>query len=1173
MSFVICPRCAAQNAEFNLLCASCGGALPESVTSTGTRTQPGRPDARAPGPESLSAGQLIRHYQLQECLGGGGMGLVFRAFDTRLGRTVALKFLGLHSAQDPVARARFLREARTASALDHPNIGTVYAIEEADGALEGQLFIAMALYEGETLQRRIARGPLPLPEVESVLSQIAWGLAAAHARHVVHRDLKPANVFVTRSGEVKLLDFGLAKLLFESESTGSALTQSGQMLGTAAYMSPEQIRGEAVDPRTDLWSLGAVAYEMLTGHKPFRAENSAALFYRILHEEPAPLGQLCPAAPGPLRLLIQGLLRKRPEARLQSAREVLKILGAARQQRVSEPGPPAAPALNKAAEATPPRRSVAVLGFKNLSGRPDAAWLSVALSEMLGTELAAAEQLRVLPGEEVARMKIELALAETDSFGKETLSRIRRHLGTDLIVLGSYLALADKAGRRIRVDFRLQDAALGETLASVAETGTEADLFDLVSRVGARLLARCFRPGRGAPLAFELVSRAGVGESPTFDTAGVRASMPSNPVAARLYSEGLAKLWRFDALGAKQLFEGAVAADPEHPLSHWALAEAWTALGYKGRARQEARRAFDLSGDLPRAERLWVEALYCELSGQPDRTLELYRTLWEFFPDRLDYGLALAGAQTRAGKGTEALATLEALRRLPPPATDDPRLDLEEVKASALLSDYRRQRVAAERAAGKARVQGGRLVLAHAWLWAGDAEEKLGQPDLARAAYQEAGRLFGAAGDRRGEGKALRSLATLLRGLGEVTDSERLYEQALRIFRAIGDQSGLAHTLALIALWAAERWDLAAAKARCAEALAAYRDIDDKQSVARVLRVLADALQQEGDLTGARHMLEEALAAVREIGYRPLEAEILNDLAITLIAAGQSEGAWQQHNASQALFREIGARDRQAWGMIQFGHLGLFPAGDLSGTLRLNEEALAIFRQTGFRAGEAHVLFRSGPVLLARGDLAGARARCEESLAIGTELGERDTVAISRVHLAQVWIEEGRASEAEKPLREAVEELRASGRPDGEVAGAMSLARALLAQGRWAEAESAIGRAAALLERHLDRGNCYSAAVLEARIQAALGWPDRLAWAVESLNATLAKASQAGFVLPQLEARLALAQLELEFGQIAAGRKRLQELEKEAAARGFGLIASKAGSGKAGTREEGHQGS
>ena len=267
------------------------------------------------------AGRTISHFHLHEALGAGGMGVVYRADDTRLRRSVALKFLLPHYNLDDRAKARFLREAHAAAALDHPNICTVYEVGTSD---EGWLFMALALYQGETLRARLSReGPLSVRETIDIARQIASGLTAAHAAGIVHRDLKPANVMVLPDGTVRILDFGLAKARDHSLSTTSV------RLGTASYMSPEQIRAETQDGRADLWALGVVIYEMLTARKPFRGDETVTIADAILHGQPEPPSVYRRDLSAALDGLVLRLLQKDLTRRYASAADLLRDLGRA----------------------------------------------------------------------------------------------------------------------------------------------------------------------------------------------------------------------------------------------------------------------------------------------------------------------------------------------------------------------------------------------------------------------------------------------------------------------------------------------------------------------------------------------------------------------------------------------------------------------------------------------------------------------------------------------------------------------------------------------------------------------------------------------------------------------------------------------------------------------------
>jgi serine/threonine protein kinase/Tfp pilus assembly protein PilF len=398
-------------------------------------------------------GTIISHYKILEKLGGGGMGVVYKAQDTRLDRPVALKFLPPDLTRDPEAKARFIHEAKAASALQHANICTIHDIEEHDG----QLFIVMDCYEGETLKNRIDRGPLKIEEALDVAVQIAQGLQKAHEKGIVHRDIKPANILITTDDVAKIVDFGLAKL------TGrSVLTKSGTTVGTAAYMSPEQARGEQVDQRTDIWSLGVVMYEMVTGRLPFPAEYAEAIVYRILHEEPEAITSLRSNVPMELERIVKKAVAKDPEERFQNTGDILVDLKSLRKGLESG-------VSGERLSAPKSTASIAVLPFEDMSPQKDQEYFCDGIAEELINALSHIKDLHVV--------------ARTTAFSfkgaKQDLREVGRKLNVNTVLEGSIR----KAGNRLRITAQLIDVVNGYHLWSEKFDREMGDIFAIQDEI------------------------------------------------------------------------------------------------------------------------------------------------------------------------------------------------------------------------------------------------------------------------------------------------------------------------------------------------------------------------------------------------------------------------------------------------------------------------------------------------------------------------------------------------------------------------------------------------------------------------------------------------------------------------------------------------------------------
>ena len=375
---------------------------------------------------ALDPGTRIGAYAIVGPLGAGGMGVVYQARDTRLGRTVALKFLPPKLTRDGEAKERFLREARVASSLDHPNICTIYEVGEVPegDVADAQVFIAMAHYDGETLNQRIDRGPLDVPDALDIAMQIGRGLGKAHAAGIVHRDIKPANLIVTADGLVKILDFGVAKLVNEV-----GLTQTGTTLGTVAYMSPEQASGAEVDGRSDLWALGVVLYEMLAGRTPFAGEGPQAVIHNLLNREPEPLTTVRPNLPALLDRVVHRALSKEVGQRYQQAAGCITDLQAVRRELESA----ATQAAETGSRATP---SIAVLPFSNMSSDPEQKYFCDGLAEELIDALARLKGLKVV--------------ARTSTFKFKGQADVIRLIGEKLGVATVLEGSVRKAGRGAR---------------------------------------------------------------------------------------------------------------------------------------------------------------------------------------------------------------------------------------------------------------------------------------------------------------------------------------------------------------------------------------------------------------------------------------------------------------------------------------------------------------------------------------------------------------------------------------------------------------------------------------------------------------------------------------------------------------------------------------------------
>jgi eukaryotic-like serine/threonine-protein kinase len=580
--------------------------------------------------DAVLPGTIIGRYQILERIGGGGMGLVYKARDPSLDRLVALKFLPPELSSDPTARARLHSEARAASALDHPNIAVVHEIgslsDVAGDRHGGDLFIVMAYYPGETLRQVIDRGPLPVEEALGYAAQVAEGLSRAHEARIIHRDIKPANLMVTDRAQIKILDFGVAKV------AGADPTAEGIRLGTVAYMSPEQTRGRAVDHRSDLWSLGVVLYEMLAGVRPFPAEEEA-LVHCIRHDEPVPIRDLRPEASPEIADVLRRCMAKDPEARYTSAEQLLADL-----RRSLRAGSGAGQYQERR------RAGIVVLPFTNLSADPDNEYFSDGLTEEVITTLSHLRALRVISRTSAMRLK----------GGGRDVKEIARELDVHYALEGA----VQRAGSALRISVRLVEAHGDSNLWTHRFDGTVDDIFRIQEQV-AQAVADALR------IRFSAVEARALAERPIADSRAYDSYLRARYEAWRFTREGLER--------AKHYIETALSIVGENELLLSTLGHI-TAMHLEAgiapdsapldRVDALAERVFALNPASARGH--WLKAFVALQRGDLIGAIRSGEQTRALEPDDPDTLLLLGYVYAHAGRNDEARAILERAVRIDP---------------------------------------------------------------------------------------------------------------------------------------------------------------------------------------------------------------------------------------------------------------------------------------------------------------------------------------------------------------------------------------------------------------------------------------------------------------------------------------------------------------------------
>jgi tetratricopeptide (TPR) repeat protein len=751
------------------------------------------------------------------------------------------------------------------------------------------------------------------------------------------------------------------------------------------------------------------------------------------------------------------------------------------------------------------RPSVAVLGFRPELARREDAWLSIAFGELVATELVIDERLRVTPGEAVGQALHELALAQPSPLTPDDLQRVQRRLGVAWVVAGTWGFEGAGRERKLRLEVELDDAVTGRALTRVVETGPETELLDLVSRVGGRL-----REALGLP--------AHVGG----EREQLRAAQPAGTVAARLYAEGLERTRAWDTVVARDRLEEAVRLEPDFAFAHSALADVYLTLGFDNRAAEEAQRAIDLSRNPSQTDRLLFEARLRKAKREWPRAIEIYRSLFTFYPDDLDYGLQLARALTMGGKSAEALETVAALRKLPAPLRDDPQIDIREAHAHAKQGDWKGWRATNLRAIEKAKAIGARGMIADAQRAVGEASTYLGDYAAARAAYEDARRIWNELGDRRGVIRATDGLAELLRVQGDLDGALLQYQRSVAFYRAIGDEFNLAIHLGYSGEILHVQGRLDRAQQVLEEALSHMRGIGEKEGIGNETANLADILRDKGEVLGAEKGYREALVLLREVGMQSHVLAVDGDIAMVARQQGRLDEATRLSDECLTGLRKVSQPE-----------FLLLYLPDAVGRLRELD-----------RPAEARRVLDEG-LKIAR------EQKAEKDLAALTLAGAQLQLDAGRVQAALEIAREQGSDGHDEPGVSSGDRRVTFGGEDPRAIALDLWARALLQLGKFAEAAKVAAQAIQQAEHGFKADQRLRASITLARAQAHTG---ACPGAERTLAAVDEEAARKHLLDLQLESGLARGEIALTCGHPDEARQRLAKVAEEARRLGFARL-------------------
>jgi serine/threonine protein kinase/tetratricopeptide (TPR) repeat protein len=1031
-----------------------------SPTIPGAYSQPGQAD--------LAPGHLLaQRYEVLSLLGEGGMGAVYKARDVELGRVVALKVIRPDLARNRAILDRFKQELILATQVTHRNVVRIYDLGEA----EGIKFITMEYVEGENLAHILhQQTKLPPKDAVAIIEQVCRALEAAHNVGVIHRDLKPQNIMWEKGGRILVMDFGLAKTL-----EGERMTQTGAMVGTMEYMSPEQALAHNLDQRSDIFSLGLIFYELLTGQTPFRADSPVASLIKRTQERVVPVSELDNTVPAGLSQIVSRCLERDLTLRYQSASELLADLelwsGTGKSGIIAarlRPGPqrwaaenkpllagvaalvlllvvtlayfltrpknPSAPETKQEVQ-TVKARSLAILPFRNTSGDAKDDWIGSTVADMLSTDIGQSAHLHAVPTDRLHQVLSDLRVGPETTVDPDTLRRVAQFSNADVVVSGQYARFGDQ----IVINATIRDLAHDQSVpvkAQALEKDLPAAIDSLADSVRKNL-------SLSADVVEELKAQSFKPNSTSVD-------------ALREYDQGSALMRAGKYLDALKLLQAATDQDPKFALAFSRLADAQSQLGFQGDAEQSSIRALDLAHnqELPLPEKYLITASNARIMKDNKKAIEAYENLAKSSPGDVDVQYELGSLYLQNGEYDKARAAFTSVLQSDPKnikalwslgvvdnLTGNPQaaldaltrgsslaiqVDNQEQQALMLLSmgiSYRllnkpdealrnyQDSIAINEKIGQKRAVAAGLNEVGALQWTG------GKPDAALASYNKALTLLREIGMKDEMANTLTNMGSAYYDLGKFDQALDVYKQALQIQRETGDESYESRCLQSIAGVYLAMGDTNNAFTYSQQALQLREKLAVPGDIADTLESLSEAYTTTGQYDQAMNALMRALELARKAGDAPEDAVISRQIGLVFEYQGRFGAAVKSMQDAVKDFRAQGENGLDMAGALNDLAGALARAGRGDEAAAPLEDATKIQQVLKNDALLAGILNTRGDLAFYRGDFKSAAQFYQSAIPLATRAKNNEVLLLSKVNLARVAIAEGRFPEALRALQ------------------------------------------------------------------------------------------------------------------------------------------------------------